>query len=805
MEQPLVVFESPFIAGWDGSEEGFTQIEAAPVRPPDSDVWTRKWETDAHCVAYYVPGETRMPRLNKSAYKAVLDQGGSVCMGWAIVDLDNPGHAEWTPELVEETFKTLRTLPEFDHAGWYFTKHGMRLVWPLETPIPIRVAEDWSSMFHEHLKSHGLDPDQLLDWTRMFRMPKVQRHLDDGTVEEQDLNMDFSRMEPLKWTPPREPAQGYFSSKVRRHQVGEMPDPEKLSKPRKADYDRLKSRDFYARLVDGVALADSGRRNQMMVKVIGIIVRAYDTVDPYVPFRLMYRSIQAQVDSGSKWGLEDLWDRCCHFCSLHAGEREAVAAVKKALGQTDADKQERKKTRIEQASEVIGVPEAAVKFHLVLNKGNDYFVFNERYMAYDDACGRVELIRGLRRNCTSLCPETTGPRGGNLSAEEILARYSTPLRDVHAVMGQRDNIYDPTGHVMREGVAYPVAGLEPEYNEKIHKWLTLLGGDRSDKFLDWLGTLLDLQRPTCAMYLHGPPSIGKGMLAEGLGLIWGQAPTPYETLTKDFNQPLAKCPLVVADESIPAGLYDVNASSVFRRLVGSSEFQLKRKFRDEARLMGCPRLLITSNNADALRVRENLTKRDLEAIMLRVGYIICDEAPGDYLESIGGRAETEKWVKGRGLARHVLWLNETRQVKPGSRYLVEGWESDFSQDLVTYSGFNGQTLVALVYFLLDNSINDRALIAGDGRLLVNARALQQNWKLLLGKDAKIPEEYELTNALRAISEDKVRGLPVGDRRINMWQIDLDHVYAVAERQNLAVTEELEKRVNAPRLKEVGGV
>ncbi|MFG0245703.1 MAG: primase-helicase family protein [Phycisphaerales bacterium JB052] len=789
MNRSLLVFPRRNVAGWHGHLDELERIEVFALKDHDEEPWEEVYDGDAHCVAYTIPGEETMPRLNKPSYMAVKDQGKTIQLSWMIVDIDNPGHAEWTDELYEETFRALARLPEFGHCGWYLTRGGLRLVWPLKEPISVACAEDFKAMFHDHLREHGIVPDDLFDWTRLYRMPRVVR---DGV--RQDYPLDFEHMAPLEWTPPREPIEGTFSRVVMARPEGGRPEMPEGDKVRRGDYAKLKDHDFYHRIVDGLPLAPSGRRNQAMVQVIGTIIAVYDTADPYFVYRLMKRSIEAQVKQGSKWGLDHLWDRCCYFTSLHAGLKETEEELRKAFRKIARSLQDK-------AAECIGIGVDELQHHLIISCRNTYYIFNEHKMCYDAPCSRIEILRGLRRSCPALCPTTTSHTGANLADVELLARYSTPAHDVYAVLGQEGHHYNAATGAMYEGCAAVRPDLKPVYNAQIQRWLELLGGERKDAFLDWLATLLILDKPTCAIYLHGPNSIGKGMLGEGLARLWGGALTSYSTLSASFNERLTKCPLIVADEAIPSGIYDTNASAIFRQLLGSSQMPLKRKWQAEASLMGCPRLLITANNADALRVREDLTVEDLDAIIRRVGYIKCNNDARDFLEELGGRDTTESWVAGDGIAQHILWLHENRQVDPGPRYVVEGWESELTHDLVTYAGFNGQVLVALVYFITEHQQNTN-IIVGDGRLLVNARALLKEWKALLGPDARIPEEYRLTDALRAVSHDKVRARNRRNRHVRCWDIDLERLYRIAERQNLADREELEKHINEPTLKEI---
>lgn len=787
---PLLVLETKYAEGWDGLEADLEHLELHPLIDEVNPFTDIEYATDAHCTAYGVTGEELMPRLNKGAASALEALGAPVVKRWAIVDIDNAhvGHAEWTPDLRAKTFEALRKLPEFGHAGWYLTKHGLRLVWPLNAPLDVRVAEDWQRMLLDHIDAAtGLRCDRgCLDWTRVFRLPNGVRN---GV--RQDLDLDFTSMRPLTWTPPRAPLVGSLRSHVERAEHGERP--EAISKPRKRDYAGLEELAHYHRLLDGASLAQAGERNSTTMSVLGQVVRRLNVSDPYLVYKLLHRSVQAQVDAGSKWSLDWLWDRCCYVVENHAAEVASLAEVKRAFGSGAVIDEAEELSLLEQAAEVIGVPEDDVHHHLIIVCQTTHYVFNEHTMSYGPPVPSKLLFQQLTRYCGVLAGRVATELGAAPTVDEMLRRYGQVVEEVELVFGKRGNTYDPARNVMVEGCGAIREDLEPRFHPDVDRWLRLLGGDEADHLLDWLATLLQLDTPTCALYLRGRNSLGKGMLAEGLAQLWERPLTEYGELTSNFTEELTRCPIVWADEKLPVS--HLNASAVFRKLIGSSMVPVKRKYKSNATLIGCPRVLITANNDDALSMRERLTEDDLKAIQLRIGYIHCPDDAADYLVELGGRPYTERWVNGCAIAEHVLWLNEEREVVPGSRYLVEGWASDLTTNLATLSGFAGNVVVAIATLIGEERMKDLPRCqVGDGEVLINARELQRNWRVLTGPDQQTPREFELTDALSTVSLGKRRKRMLG-KHVSLWAIDPTHIYAVAERQHLFDVEELKRVVD----------
>jgi hypothetical protein len=791
---PLLVLPSKFVPAWNGDHSQTGTVDRFALQPTAA-LW-QTYRTDAHFVQYAVPGQSYCPRLAKTAIAALAAAQAEPVMLWCAVDVDNPAHSPWSAELWADVQGRLARLPEASSAGFYVTRGGYRLVWPLATPVPASHFEDWKRQFHAHLETHGILADRAcIDWTRAFRLPFVVR---DG--QPQQLYADFQTMGPLTWIPPRPPVKGSFPATYL-HSAGfdgaaeAMPDLTKLS-VRASDYADLKSHTLYERLRDGASLAGPGSRNTVTIQTIGAIINRCNTSDPYTVFRLLYRSVDAQVKEGSKWGLTWLWERCVYFCNLKKGEAEVLQQaheLNRAVNETVS------KT----AAEVLKVRPEDVTRYLIACTQNNFYVFNEVSLAYGPPRPQREILHGLRRNCPTLCPATTNEKtGANLADNELIARYGFPVVKTVMVLGQQGNTIDVESGTLYEGCGAIRADLAPEFNPDIDTWLTLLGGRFADKLKDWLAVLPRFDSPVCALYIHGEHSVGKGMLAEGLAQLWGTAFTNYAELTASFNQKILDCPLIVADEKVPVNPFESNTTAVFRQLIATTLHTISRKHKDAAVLRGSLRLLITANNADALHVREDLTKEDLDAIMERLGYIHASGRAGEFLESIGGRASTESWVAGGGIARHVLWLAQNRAVQPGPRFLVHGWNPELAIDLITFGGLNGTVLTALVYYLTDSNIMRHPLIiAGGGRVLVNGKALLKLWGILFNQQQKPPEDYKLANALSSLSTGQVRERVRGEGNTQtfarFWNVNPEGIYKVAERNNIADRADLEAIVNGP--------
>lgn len=301
--------------------------------------------------------------------------------------------------------------------------------------------------------------------------------------------------------------------------------------------------------------------------------------------------------------------------------------------------------------------------------------------------------------------------------------------------------------------AIPVA-IPPVYDEDVDTWLGLLAGSRADRLRDWLATVRDLRHPTAALYLQGPKSLGKGLLAAGVAKLWGRAVTSYVDILGNFNGALKTCPVVFLDEGAPIS---PTGSASFRSLISESERALTEKYRPAATLRGCVRLIIAANNADALRIREDLSPEDEEAIGERILHIDCQTEARDFLVSIGGRAATTAWMEDADGApgrfpRHLAWLAQTRRVIPGHRFLVHGEAGDWLRRAALRGGIQQDVLCVVAMALSSSLSHDPPAVycPGDNTAHVSPERLHALWPELL-RTARVPHPAALGRALTALA------------------------------------------------------
>lgn len=747
--------------------ERVSLIQALETRFPDPDT----------CMVAYAPLDeetTTFPRLLKPSLVLYLESDASAPhLTTVLVDIDHDNHTP-PPEGWVESLLAKLPEPWRSEFGWYRTPNGMRLVAVPAEPVPLRKADSYNKALCDILVGFGIPVDiGTIDWTRLFRVPRA------GSRE---YPMDLTPIREgrkLSWAPSIAELEETSLQRVgkavsRTHQDAMLHAAEfKLTKDALRPLAKMNPVLADALYHKTLSCAVGDRHRTLMQAALSIVC-AYSTNDPFVPYRML-------VDAARRLDKPDaeVWNLCQWAAAGYNG--------------MEAAEREERLTASARAAKAMGVSQTEVSRRLIVDLGSEQFVWDEGLERYGTGCSHQhQVLTVADQTCPTLLSDWYG------SFSEIMRAHSTKAARLVYTYTANQGGFDHNTETMYVPVCRPDPKLTPQFNADVQGWLEALFGKGESRYyehaMDWLAALPQLDMPVCALYIDGPPSVGKGLLTYGLARLWSREcrTVPYEELLAEFNETLTRSPIVYADEKVPHGKQQ--DSSVFRRMVGNSSFRVNAKYKSPAVVEGYPRIIITANNADALTFREDLDLNDIDALRLRLGYVRVGDGGERYLKALAkskgapsARHMADVWRSDGIIARHVLWLSQHREFSPGSRFLVEGWDSPLIRHLPSNVGSAGLLIDAVISAMTSGREYNSIRWFND-RVFINNTVLSQEWERLMPGE-RMPLSNGRMRALKSLSSGQARRLDAsgaGGKRIQQryWVIPAETIARAADERNL---------------------
>jgi hypothetical protein len=304
--------------------------------------------------------------------------------------------------------------------------------------------------------------------------------------------------------------------------------------------------------------------------------------------------------------------------------------------------------------------------------------------------------------------------------------------------------------------------LPPEESRAVAEWLEVLGGKNHAILLDWLALATDLARPVPALVMVGFKGGGKSLLAQGLSRIWTEhGPTKLEHAMGQFDSAIEHCPIVFGDERLPKDFQGRVRTEDIREFVQQTARRVDAKYLQPYTLTGAVRVVIAGNDASLLETKEHLTNQAVAAIAERFFFVKVSEAAEEHLVGIGGRAYIDPhWIQRDMLAKHILWLVETRKPEWLGRFGIEHDSTEVATRLSLRNGLRSVLCEWLVKYLLRRaSINlspesQARIVVGDDGVAVHVQAVLDNWSTIF-RDDRTPATTAASVALGELAKEKI--------------------------------------------------
>ncbi len=407
--------------------------------------------------------------------------------------------------------------------------------------------------------------------------------------------------------------------------------------------------------------------------------------------------------------------------------------------------------------------------YAVIQKGRTYYAWDFRRQRYSQALSTKDELRGYTNRAWENSPielhyhKKDGSKV-RVQFQTLLDRHLHVCKAIVADLTSSHSRYEASEETFYEAVA-PLR-VTPRRDDEISKWLLLLGGDNSDKLLDWLAGSSRLDEQSAILYLEGPPGAGKGLLALGVSGQWTTGgPSEYQQIAGTFNSDISECPVVLIDEAMP--MSKKGSSGDIRRLTGSSSITINAKYQAHKKTKGAVRMIIAANNDEVLTFDdENMSQDDIAALIARVLHIKVSDAAAKWLAQRNANQRlTRKWVSEDLLARHILWLGRNREIKRGKRFLVEGVETQLHRKLMTHQGRDaGLVREWIVRYATKPATLEkryrtthdvcRALLRED-KVLVNTQGAVDCWDAYMPRGSRVPDTSAIVQVLRNLSGRRI--------------------------------------------------
>lgn len=388
----------------------------------------------------------------------------------------------------------------------------------------------------------------------------------------------------------------------------------------------------------------------------------------------------------------------------------------------------------------------------IVQKGSTFFVFfHGTYQGpFTNHDAGTAMSQWLAPSALELASDD-GPK----PIGTLVKEYGQVVREIITDLAAQTSYLD--GGTFIEATC-PLQVTEGAYDPEVDTWLCKIAGEKRESFLDWLAAAPKLDRPAPALYLIGAPGTGKSLLAAALAQVWGREPTDVDDALDSFNESIARCPLILADEKMPTDYRGRPRTDELKRLISRTEASLKRKFVSATTMRGAVRVILCANNRKLIDAKTELTTDDAVALSDRLIAIDVGPESREWLEQRGGQEFTAKLMREKRIAKHIIWLSQNRKLPEHGRFIVPGNSVELLNAMQVGSGCRWSIMFCVHAAVLNPEKHARsrmskplAVRVSKGQILVHPGSLRESWDSFL-EGERVPDHHTLDEALKGLLE-----------------------------------------------------
>lgn len=808
---------------------------------PLSEALEKQWDAPTHFSTYYVTGADEWHRMRK-VHSSDKDLIGRLFTEMLVMDYDRPKLPNkenpqsplknpWTSQDdIDDMLVKLDASPLWPSI-LYVTKHGLRLIYLLDEPVPVTQSEHLYRVMLGQLADIGIQSDDsTVDWTRFFALPYITTG--DWKPETDDEGKPLRR----EWIPGDKSWENPFvagsliitdsrvSVRALRAKkeapnilVLEGDKPDLLVSQTLVAGENGAQTEFYKKakkllannaFVDIVfsnhaAPFDAGKRNTSIFKMVGsITTRLWGKIEGMTVehlFALMEPCLRnLETDS-----CDVMWEQLCRtwegFHNREEVKRIDVAEAERVMLEGFRDQLAMGGLSLEREAKKLGETERGfMRRFLILTINKLFYLMGLTGKYRTSPIGREGLCTAVSGMGLDDVYGMFSSDGSEVSLDTVLRRSCSSLNRLEGRLGLGKNEGELSGFASGELVlttpTYYLREIAPEFSQDVDTFLRKFAGRNYGRLIDWLGHAQDVHRPICALSISGAGETGKSFLGDLMGHRFGPGGKSDESvLTSQWNDGLMRNPVIHADEGLSGSAQNVKRIDQMLRLtVTGGSMEIRQRRMDSRTMEVYPRLIITANDLDALRTAlgSKLLEQDSrDALMTRMLHIEAQPEAAKWLADMGGRTFTETWIKGEGVAlKHLAHLFETRDqpsIYAGSgRLLVMGSDEkygDTGAKTIT-EAFDESPLQSLMLQALCMAMSKiatgqaQSAVVVDGPWVKTTASRLHGYIELTSFGHKLPSLHSIGRSMRTVAS-RMHGKKKGPR---VWLVCLERLAKFAD-------------------------